>query len=400
VRRLENEVMGYDWGSRTAIAELQGRRVPSEAPEAELWIGAHASAPSRLPDEGITLADTIARSPQTELGAAVCARFGGRMPFLLKVLAADVPLSLQAHPDAEQARAGFAREEARGVPVSARHRCYRDDSHKPELLCALGPFEGLCGFRPYDEMLALVSRLGVGLLAGPLEPLRRDPGPDGLRAAFGALFTLAPDRTGPLVAELAAACRRESERGSTDAAQLRWIDRLAERHPGDAGVVASLLLNHVQLESGDAIALRAGVLHSYLRGTGIEIMASSDNVLRGGLTTKHVDVDELLAILDFRPTPCVPVEVRAAGSHEIEYVTDFDDFRLSRIELQGDTCQPARRGPELLLCVDGCATARGGDGVELRIGRGEAVFVSAGEGPYTLTGESVLFRATAGDVAC
>lgn len=398
--RLDNTVMGYDWGSRTAIATLQGRSVPSDAPEAELWIGAHASAPSRILGSGATLAQVIARAPDAELGSSIRARFGDRLPFLLKVLAADVPLSLQAHPDAEQARIGHAREEALGVPLDARHRCYRDTSHKPEVICALGPFEALCGFRPFADTVALIDSLAVRELDGLLSPLRLDPVPERLRSSFEALMSLDPEASRSLVEAVVAACRRETVRGGPFAAQLAWVVRLGALHPGDPGVVGSLLLNHVRLEAGQALALRAGVLHSYLSGTGIELMASSDNVLRGGLTTKHVDAGELARILDFRAAPCGPIDVRALCEHESEYVTDTEDFRLSRIELApGSACRPPRRGPELLLCVEGEAELVLEGGAAESICQGDSVFVSAADPSWSLAGEATLFRATAGDPA-
>jgi mannose-6-phosphate isomerase len=398
VIKLDNTVMGYDWGSRTAIAALQGRRVPSDAPEAELWIGAHASAPSRIRGGDASLAERIARSPESELGADIRARFGDRMPFLLKVLAADVPLSLQAHPDAEQARRGHAREEALGIPVSARNRCYRDASHKPEVLCALGPFEALCGFRPFEETLAVVEALAVPSLAALMMPLRRAPSPAALRECFETLMTLEPASARSIVDAVAAACRREAAGGGPGSAHLAWVARLAQLHPGDTGVVASLLLNHVRLEAGEAVALRAGLLHSYLAGTGIELMASSDNVLRGGLTTKHVDCAELVAILDFRPSPCRPVEMRRLCEHESEYVTGTADFRLSTIVVtDGAACRPPRRGPELLLCIEGAATVTTDGGDTEPLGKGESVFVSASDARYAISGTAKLFRATAGD---
>jgi mannose-6-phosphate isomerase len=400
VIRLDNTVMGYDWGSRTAIAALQGRRVPSDAPEAELWIGTHAVAPSRVHGSDDSLADRIARSPESELGDQIRARFGDRMPFLLKVLAADAPLSLQAHPDAEQARRGHAREEALGIALSARNRCYRDASHKPEVLCALGPFEALCGFRPIGETNALVDTLGVPALAALLAPLRREPSPDALRTCFETLMTLDAATARSLVDAVAAACDRQAARGGADSAQLAWAARLAALHPGDTGVVASLLLNYVRLEAGEAVALRAGLLHSYLRGTGIELMASSDNVLRGGLTSKHVDCAELVAILDFRDAPCALVEVRPLCAHESEYVTGTEDFRLSSITLSaGAVCRPPRRGPELLLCIEGEATVAASGGHAERLGKGESVFVGASDGAIELRGNARLFRATAGDPA-
>lgn len=388
--------MGYDWGSRTELARLTGRPSPSPGPEAEIWIGAHPGAPSVVGDGdgALTLDRAIAESPAATLGEDLRRRFGDRLPFLLKVLAADAPLSLQAHPSLEQARAGFAREEALGIPLSARERSYKDASHKPEILCALGRFEALCGFRSVDGTLDLLGRLAVPSLAPVVGALEQDRGPEGLRRAFALLMRTADASS--LVREVEAASRREAARDAGSRAHLEWVLELARRHPRDAGVAAALLLNHVQLEAGEALYLPAGNLHSYLHGTGVELMASSDNVLRGGLTTKHVDVDELLAVLDFRAGPCRRVPLRDAGGGEREYVTDAPDFRLSVVRVTEDAqWAPRRRGPELLLCTDGEAKISwaGGD-VALR--RGESVFVDASEGPYAVRGAATLYRATAG----
>lgn len=400
VRKLLNTVMGYDWGSRTAIAEILGRPVPSPGPEAEMWIGVHAAAPSMLEEEGgrCTLAEWIARSPEARLGSRVRERFEGRLPFLLKILAAETPLSLQAHPSLEQARAGHAREDAAGIPRTAPNRNYRDANHKPEILCALGRFDALCGFRPADRTLRLLRVLQVESLAPVVDAISRTPGPGGLKEAFSFLMTLPRERAAVLVDEVAEACRRECARGSEGSAQFEWVIVLADLYPADVGVVASLLLNHVRLEAGQALFLPAGNLHSYLGGVGIELMASSDNVLRGGLTSKHVDVDELLTVVDFSDRPARFVPVRTAAPGETEYVTGTPDFRLSTVVVgPGAPCRPSRRGPELLLCTSGAASAEtvAGETVELR--RGEAVFVGADEGDYVLKGDATLFRATVGD---
>jgi len=364
-----------------------------------MWIGAHASAPSLVEEGGrrFTLTDWIAESPDTRLGRGVRERFGARLPFLLKILAAETPLSLQVHPSLEQARAGHAREDALGIELSARHRNYRDTNHKPEILCALGRFDALCGFRPVAHTLRLLESLAVASLAPVVDELRRRPGAAGLEAAFSLLMTLPPERAAVLVGEVAEACRRESARGAEDSAQLEWAVVLAKLHPADVGVLASLLLNHVRLEAGEALFLRSGSLHSYLGGTGIELMASSDNVLRGGLTTKHVDVDELLAVVDFSDRAVQPVPVRPLGAHETQFVTEAVDFRLSIIALEaGQQHRPSRQGPELLLCSSGVARATTASGAATELRRGESVFVGADDEDYVLSGAATLFRATAG----
>jgi mannose-6-phosphate isomerase len=395
---LDCRVMPYAWGSRTAIAAILGRP-PSREPEAELWMGAHPVAPSTV-DRGGTLCsleEVVTRAPERELGEAVVRELGPRLPFLIKVLAAAQPLSLQAHPSAAQAREGFDDEERRGVPRDAPARNYKDPSHKPELLCALGPFEALAGFRPVDEALALFDALGSPELQPALEPLRSSPDASGLAATFRALMTMPRDACARAAL---AVVRASHELGPAFARERELVLHLAQLHPGDVGVVSALLLQRVHLEPGDAIYLGAGGLHAYLEGTGIEIMASSDNVLRGGLTTKHVDVAELLRVLDFGAEAPRPLRPRAVDAHEAVYETPAREFRLSRLVLTHDAAELVREvhGPEILFVAEGGVTANAadglGDGAGVVVARGCSLFVPASTGRYRLTGSGVVFRAT------
>ncbi|HEY8077800.1 MAG TPA: mannose-6-phosphate isomerase, class I [Labilithrix sp.] len=379
---LDCRVMPYAWGSRTAIAELQGRKTPT-GPEAEMWMGAHPVAPSRLTRgaETKTLAEIVEADPERELGARVTAEFGARLPFLLKVLAAAEPLSLQAHPTAEQARAGFADEERRGIPRDAPTRNYRDASHKPELVCPLTRFEALCGFRRVSETLALFDALDVKALEGALAPLRKSPDAHGLAATFRLIMTTPPHARDALVSAVLEACARV---GTKDA---QVATRLGTLYPGDVGVVSALLLNHLVLEPGEAIYLGAGNLHAYLEGVAVEVMAASDNVLRGGLTKKHVDVAELLAVLDFHDGPVEPLRARALDPFESVYDTSAREFRLSRLQAPGARLQVS--GPEILLCTEGSVKID-----TLELARGQAAFVPASTRSYAIEGQGVLYRAT------
>ncbi|MDT5263857.1 MAG: mannose-6-phosphate isomerase, partial [Mycobacterium sp.] len=293
---LHGAVRTYAWGSRTAIAEFTGRPSPTAHPEAELWFGAHPGDPARLEtDSGEqSLLEVIRADPEGQLGAATRERFGDALPFLAKVLAADEPLSLQAHPSAEQAMEGFAREDRLNIPVTAPTRNYRDRSHKPELIVALGPFEALAGFRPAARSVELMRALAVSDLDPFIALLSGQSEADGLRALFTTWIT-APqpdlDVLVPAVLDGAVSYLRSGE--TTFAAEAKTVLELGERYPGDAGVLAALLLNRITLAPGEGIYLPAGNLHAYLQGVGFEVMANSDNVLRGGLTPKHVDVPEL-----------------------------------------------------------------------------------------------------------
>lgn len=411
--RLDNSVRPYAWGSTTALPELLGVP-PTGEPQAELWMGAHPGAPS-LVDRGsgpVALSEVIAADPEGELGAATTAAFGPRLPFLLKLLAADSPLSLQVHPDLPQATAGFAAEEAAGVPLDAPHRNYKDANHKPELLCALTPFEGLCGFRPAPEAAGLLSGLDVDGLKPYADILRASPESDALREVLTAL--LSADRTAlaATVAETAAAAERLSggngvegaepgeagapgEPGAAARAAYAVSASLARHYPGDPGVIAALLLNHVRLHPGEALYLGAGVPHAYLAGLGVELMANSDNVLRCGLTPKHVDVPELLRIVRFEGTAPEILRPEADGGEEV-YATPVDEFRLSRLVLApgGQSRELDGRTPQILLCTAGSATLRDeADGSELTLERGRSAYLRAGTRPR-VSGDGTLFRAT------
>ncbi|MFD2082061.1 mannose-6-phosphate isomerase [Actinopolymorpha cephalotaxi] len=382
---LDNPIRPYAWGSPTAIPAMLGVK-PTGEPQAELWMGAHPGSPSGLVGKEQTLLDLISADPEGELGSPCVREFGPRLPFLLKVLAAEDPLSLQAHPNPAQAKAGFERENADGIPMSAPHRNYKDGDAKPELICALTDFEALVGFRPPAETLEVVGAFGLPELEPLLAQLREQPDEEGVRAAFTMLMTAPADRRRAVVDAVVAGCAGRTE----PAADL--VRRLGEKHPGDPGVVAALLLNHVRLAPGEALYLPAGNLHAYVHGVGVEILANSDNVLRGGLTGKHIDLPELLRILDFTPRPAEVLTADAEG----RYATPADEFRLSRHVVAGGTevtLDPA--GPQILLCVEGTVAARGEAGkVDLTPGR--SAWAGAGEGPVTLAGDGVVFRATAG----
>lgn len=379
MRRLDNPVRPYAWGSRTTIAALQGRPVPSPTPEAELWMGAHPYAPStvRSPDGPVSLAELIEADPDRVLGDRVAGRFGPRLPYLMKLLAAAEPLSLQAHPDAAQAREGYAAERAAG----AREPNYADPFHKPELLVAVSEFEALCGFRDPTVTAKLLDELAVPALGPVVESLR-----DG--AIGPAVATLlgwpGPERAG-LVAAVVEAAQRVGD---------GLAGRLARYYPGDVGVVVALLLNYVRLDPGEAIWLPAGNLHAYLGGTGVEIMAASDNVLRGGLTPKRVDVAELLRVLRFEPLADPVVGPVPVGPGVVTWPAPVAEFRLHRAVVGGST--PAVEvpvdGPRIVFCLDGAVTAD--DGEALTLASGAAAFGEAGSGPLRITGAGTAFVAS------
>jgi mannose-6-phosphate isomerase len=391
---LEPVTQPYAWGSHTAIAELQGRPAPTASPEAELWMGAHPSAPSGVERDGTrtTLDAVIAADPAGELGAECAARFGGRLPFLLKVLAAEQALSIQVHPSRQQAEAGYRAENERGLAPGDKSRNYVDDWPKPETLCALTPFEVLAGMRTGADAAALLRALAVRELVPLAAELVTDPAAPA-RALATILAWPAADR-GALVGDVVAACERVAAGGGEYAAACAAAVRLAGEHPGDLGIIASLLLRHAVLRPGEAVYLPAGGLHAYLHGTGVELLANSDNVVRAGLTAKHIDIPELLKLTD--PTVAVPViEPRAIGAGVSVYDSPAPEFRLYRAELgPGEVTLPGTCA-RVVLCVEGVGALRASSG-SLKVAKGESCYLSAADGGVTASGPAVLFIAGSG----
>jgi mannose-6-phosphate isomerase len=412
--RLDNPVRPYPWGSAADIPEFRG--VPGDGgPQAELWMGAHPGAPSLVLRDGITrsLAEVIAADPDAELGPAVRARFGAGLPFLLKLLAAARPLSLQVHPDLATARAAYAAQQR--DPSAAAD--YTDGNHKPELICALRDgFEALSGFRPVADTIALLDELDVAELAairaaladaGPADPA--DPAADSaaaMRAVVTEILTGGGDHA-PAIAGLAAAAGRVAAADGPWAAAGVAYAGLAAAYPADPGVLVALLLNHAVLAAGEALFTAAGVPHCYLSGFGAEVMAASDNVLRAGLTSKRVNVPELLRILDFRPAalrvlhpmPAAEAGVAAeAGAAEGEerYPVPVPDFRIGRLRLAGAEVKLPGGAPQILLVIAGTAVLRGADGAAVELSRGESAYLPARCSGATAAGAGTLLRATVG----
>ena len=376
IARLTGVIQAYAWGSATMIPQLLGIE-PSGEPQAELWLGAHPLAPSRVDDQ--PLDDLLATDPPGLMGAATVQAFGPRLPFLLKVIAADQPLSLQAHPSRSQAEVGFAREQAAGVPRDAAHRIYRDGWPKPEVLCALQETEALCGFREPEESYALFERLGVDSALRLVADLASaDQPPEArLSAVFERLLRLTGDPDG-VVAEV----QRGADGVTADGEFGLFVQtarELGRFYPGDPGVLAALLMNRIVLHPNDAIFLPAGNLHAYLRGGGVEVMANSDNVMRGGLTPKHIDVDELLSVLDFTPGFAGLIQPTEDAPGLWRYSVPAPEFALWRIDSTDIAVPlPATAGGRILLVTEGSLSLAWGNEA-LALVRGESVWISASE---------------------
>jgi mannose-6-phosphate isomerase len=391
---LKNAIQEYAWGSMGAIPELLGQSVPADKPQAELWMGAHPKAPSQVLLDGLwrSLPEVIQESPAETLGPKVAARFSNKLPFLFKVLAAAKPLSIQAHPNKEQAEQGFARENELGIPLDAVHRNYRDDSHKPEIICALTPFWALNGFRRIEETLSLLEEARIAGLAEMVSYLRSRSNRGGLQTFFNHLMTMDRGKQRKIVEQAV----HSAEKRTHEKPVWGWMIKLDEEYPGDIGALSPLYLNLVRLEPQQAMYLSAGELHGYLEGVGIELMANSDNVLRGGLTSKHIDVQELLGVLNFAYGDVNILTPKNLTPGEAIYRTKAEEFVLSVIKINkaAPFNSPRDRSVEMMICTAGevsLTDLSAGDITLLT--KGTSVVVPAAVEQYRIEGEATLYKA-------
>jgi mannose-6-phosphate isomerase len=411
--KLKNQVKPYGWGSSRWIPELLGRKNPQGEPWAELWMGVHPEGPSQvsLRGEDLLLSALISRDPAYYLGEGINRAFG-TLPFLYKVLAAEKPLSIQAHPNREQAKNGWERENREGLVLNAPNRNYKDPNHKPEILCALSPFEAMCGFRTAGEIQRRLKALGeLCPVPGPLETalvqlISSLDVSGGLKEFIRLLFGF-PQEMRDALSDLVLQRRVLEKNHPEFSAEWRLSAYFAELYPGDPAVIAPLYLNCINLEPGEAIYLPAGVLHAYVHGFGVELMANSDNVLRGGLTAKYVDIDELIGILDF--SPFCPEILAPPDPFPVffNYPVPCREFSLSRWEGGGRESNFSGDGPFIFMVTQGSLTLSGKNpGEKWSLGQGESAFIPAGiavrglslGGTYTLyaAGAGETIRATAG----
>ena len=402
--RLKNEIQEYSWGSTTFIPELLASETPRRShgrntPYAELWMGAHPRAPSRVSigDREVPLPDLLQEDPTAILGESSARRFQGRLPFLFKVIAAAQPISIQAHPDSAQARDGYARENSRGIAPDAADRNFRDENHKPEIFCALTHARVLRGFRSISDIRSRMGIIDIPALNRILDCLDPDSEHESLRTFFLELMGIDGETRARVV-------KTAVMRSPSDEPEWMWVRTLARAYPEDIGALAPLFLNLISLKPREAVFVQAGELHAYLDGAGIELMANSDNVLRGGLTHKHVDVAELVKVVRFESRRAALVEILSSSgdcsgstNEEQTYLTPAEEFRLSEILLAntGTYCVPSARQVELLLCVAGSGTIEEQEtGHSHTFARGTSFLIPASVGSYRIRGEGRVYKAT------
>lgn len=391
---LKNPVQKYAWGSKTALPSLLGWPKPWEEPAAELWLGAHPKAPSMVEMKGqwSSIIEVIAEDPVSVLGRYAAERFSNKLPFLFKVLAADRPLSIQVHPHMMQAREGFERENRLNIPLGAPNRNYKDACHKPENLCAVTPFEAMKGFRAPKDILTLMDRVFLSSPLTEMDSLRKEPNAAGMKRFFSALMTMDPARRAQVVEETVKGAGRIVH----DDRAFYWLLELNREYPGDVGVLSPLFLNLITLSPGEAIYVPAGVPHAYLSGVGMEIMAGSDNVLRGGLTPKHVDIPELLRIVNFKSGSVEKQRPLPDENFERIYRTPAEEFQLSEISLEGEAryTSPEERSVEILICMGGEGLIEDLEsGQTLSLRKGMSIIIPSAVPKYAVSGNITLYKA-------
>lgn len=392
---MKNTIQEYAWGSYTAIPELLGRNSPAGTPQAEMWMGAHPKAPSMVHCDGqwVSLLKLIEENPKGILGAEVAKKFDNRLPYLFKVLASAKPLSIQAHPSQAQAKEGFAKENRQKIGINAHNRNYKDDNHKPECICALTHLWAMNGFRKISEILSLMEKICWNTLQPELDNLWKRRNSEGLKTFFKDMMTMERIRQDQIIAEAI----QHAHKFKDDEPAYQWMIDLHAEYPGDIGVFSPLILNLACLKPGQAMFLPAGELHAYLDGVGIELMANSDNVLRGGLTPKHVDVPELLRVVSFEECELNILSAEDIDGCEAVYSSAAEEFVLSVISVKESMpCYSKRhRSIEILLCTQGNATIFDLDQqVPTTLGKGNSVCVPAAVEAYSIVGDATIYKAS------
>lgn len=389
---LKNIIKEYPWGSHTAIPELLGKKGVYGKPQAEMWMGAHPLAPSMVKTgrRWEPLSDLIKKNPVAILGKHCAEKYKDKLPYLFKVIAAGEPLSIQAHPNLLQAKKGYKRENMLGISPDSYNRNYKDENHKPECLCSLSGFEALCGFRPVSEIAGMLAKACPGTLKKEIYELERNPGSSGLKLFFIAVMKTNHVRNKKILSEAV----ENSEKFAGENPAFKWVLLLAGKYPENMGIIAPLYLNYLYLKPGEAVFLPAGVLHAYLDGVALELMANSDNVIRGGLTGKHVDVNELTKILKFKSLKnkiILPEENKNEGI----YKTPAEEFSLSVISVRMENSYKSlkKRSAEIVLCIDGKAVINDSENRRLDISKGESVVIPASVKEYLIAGNAVLYKA-------
>ncbi|QFT13270.1 mannose-6-phosphate isomerase, class I [Vibrio sp. THAF190c] len=391
IYKLNNVIQTYDWGSLTSLHEMFNIENPQHSPQAEMWMGAHPNGCSKVDLTGESLLHIIDGNKADVLGHYTASRFG-ELPFLFKVLAAEIPLSIQVHPSKRKSEIGFERENALGIPLNAENRNYKDPNHKPELVYALTFYKAMNGFRPIADIIALFEEAEISSLSIELNELKTSADNDSLKTFFTAIMSLEGERKDQALNELYAAQTRPAKTIMGREA-LQYSKEFKQHYFDDIGLFAPLMLNTIELAPGEAMFLLSETPHAYVRGTGLEIMANSDNVLRAGLTAKHIDVPELINNTSFEPIKPKDIRLKPQLKEgKLSYPVPVDDFGFEIVPVANQNIIQFVRSPEILFCIEGKVTiSNQQDKINLKAG--ESVFVSNHSIKYLCEGHGMLARA-------
>ncbi|MCG9679734.1 mannose-6-phosphate isomerase, class I [Vibrio sp. Isolate24] len=384
---LENVIQNYPWGSHDSINTLFGIANPDHQPQAEIWMGAHPNGCSKIQidNKTVLLSDYIEQNPDQTIGAETNQRFG-ELPFLFKVLAAAQALSIQVHPSKAQAEEGFAREDKAGIDRGASNRNYKDPNHKPELVYALTPYMAMNGFRDFNDIIALFDALNAQVLQSDIDAFRSDLSPQGLQKFFKAILELDGEKKSKSLDALLSWAENSKDPLAT------LVLALNKQYPNDVGLLAPLMLNVLELQPGEAMFLDAGTPHAYIKGTGLEIMANSDNVLRAGLTPKYMDVEELVNSCKFEALDNNKILTQPiTDGCELSFPVPVDDFKFSVLQQPENHTLVLSRA-EIIFAIDNDVTLQAGDDT-LVLSKGQSAFVPLSTQTITVSSQGAVARA-------
>ena len=386
---MENKIQNYAWGSTSSIHDLFGFENESQQPQAEVWMGTHPKGCSMVTFDKhlIPLSELINSNKSAYLSSDIAQEFGD-LPFLFKILAADKALSIQVHPSKSQAEKGFEQEEQAGISLTANNRNYKDANHKPELVYALTDYQAMNGFRAYDEIIEFFTDLHIFDLKELVKSFSYTPTSQGLKEFFSGLLTLSEQRKHNALDQLLTYAQAHQEQ-----TEFALIIELNHQYPYDVGLFSPLLLNVITLQSGEAMYLSANTPHAYIKGTGLEIMANSDNVLRAGLTPKHIDVNELIECTDFIPIAFddLILSPQKEGLFD-SYDIPVNDFNFGVIHSPKDT-KVEIHSAEILMAIDSDVELYSQNEEVIILTKGQSVFIPAYIGSYILSSHGRVARA-------
>ncbi|NOJ06646.1 mannose-6-phosphate isomerase, class I [Vibrio splendidus] len=389
--KLDNVIQHYPWGSKQSISELFDIQNPNAEPQAEIWMGAHPRGCSRVADTGQLLSEVLSQDSKGMFGEYTEARFG-ELPYLFKVLAAETPLSIQVHPSKKKAQLGFERENKRGISLDASNRNYKDPNHKPELVYALTFYKAMNGFRPIQQIIELFKEAEISALDIEISALAINPNSEGLKVFFTSVMTLEGERKKLALEQLYSAYERRPKTAMGREA-LQYSKGFEQHYVDDIGLFSPLMLNTIELAPGEAMFLHAETPHAYIEGTGLEIMANSDNVLRAGLTPKFIDVPELIDNTCFETTDIEGIKLKPIEKEDkLSFPIPVDDFGFDILSVSEEISQQYLRSAEILFCIGGEVTISTKEH-KLMLSSGESVFISNDAGMYEYQGQGILARA-------